>query len=277
MPDKEILLGHSPDSDDAFMFYGLTSGKVPSEGYVIKHLLSDIETLNQYATNGKLDLTAISLHAYAYVKSHYALMACGASMGMGYGPIIVATKPMTIEELERATIAVPGTMTTAFLVLRMVLGHFDYQVIPFDKILFQVAGGSVDAGLIIHEGQVNYGQMELLNVLDLGKWWSDQTGLPLPLGVNAVKRDLGPAVMKDLSRLVLRSIEYGMENPEEALDFAQDYARGLDRQQLETFVRMYVNQWTLRCGPEGTKAINELLYRAETERLIPPTLPVDFV
>jgi 1,4-dihydroxy-6-naphthoate synthase len=277
MANKEILLGHSPDPDDAFMFYGLTSGKVPSGQYQIKHLLTDIETLNEYATNGKLDVTAISVHAYAYVRSHYAMMSCGASMGYGYGPIIVSQRPMDLEDLKTCTIAVPGTMTTAFLVARMVIGEFDYQVVPFDKVMYQVAGGSTDAGIVIHEGQLNYQDMGLYRVADLGEWWTKETGLPLPLGVNAVRRTLGPAVMKELTVLVHRSIEYGLENSEEALDFAQEYARGLDRSEVEAFVRMYVNKWTRSCGPEGREAINQLLYRAEKALLIPPTLPVDFV
>ncbi len=277
MPDKEILLGHSPDPDDAFMFYGLTSGKVATGQYRFKHMMCDIETLNGYAKEAKLDVTAISVHAYAYVKSHYSLMHCGASMGSGYGPIIVTNEPMSRGDLSSCTIGIPGTLTTAFLVARMALGSFDYKVIPFDKILHQVAGGSVQAGLIIHEGQLSYEAMELIKVMDLGEWWQEETGLPLPLGVNVVKRELGPAVMKHLTTLVRRSIEYALENPEEALDYASEYARDLDREQLETFVRMYVNNLTVDCGHDGTKAINELLYRAETDRLIPPTLPVEFV
>lgn len=277
MVDKEILLGHSPDPDDAFMFYGLTSGKIPTGQYHIKHLLTDIETLNEYATNNKLDVTAISVHGYAYVKSHYAMMSCGASMGRGYGPIIVAQEPMDLEELQTCKLAIPGTMTTAFLVSRMAIGEFDYEVVPFDKVLYQVAGGSADAGVVIHEGQLTYADMGLCKIADLGQWWTDQTGLPLPLGVNVVKRSLGPACMKELTVLVSRSIEYGLENPEEALEYAQGYARGLDSAQTEKFVRMYVNELTRCCGTEGREAIYELLGRAEAARLIPPTLPIDFV
>jgi len=277
MAGKEILLGHSMDCDDAFMFYGLTSGRVPTGQYRIKHMLADIETLNEHATNGKLDVTAISLHAYAYVKSNYSLMPCGASMGVGYGPIIVANEPMDVSDLANSTIAVPGTMTTAFLIARMVIGGFDYETIPCEKILHHVAGGSVQAGLVIHEGQLNYDRMELHKVIDLGQWWHRQTGLPLPLGVNVVKRSLGQTVASDLTVLVRRSIEYGLENPDEAMDYAQTYAHGLDRDDLKRFTKMYVNEWTLDCGPEGVKAINELFYRAETDRLIPPTLPIEFV
>jgi len=277
MADKEILLGHSPDPDDAFMFYGLTSGKVPTGQYRIKHVLADIETLNERATNCRFDVTALSVHAYAYVKHHYAILSCGASMGMGYGPIVVASEPIDLAELAHGTIAIPGTMTTAFLVLRMVLGEFDYQVVPFDKIMYQVAGGSARAGLIIHEGQLSYQDLELHRVIDLGQWWTEQTGLPLPLGVNAVKRSLGPATSRELSVLIRRSIEYATENPSEALDYAQHYGHGLERAELEKFVRMYVNEWTVDCGPQGTRAIRHLLHRAESARLIPPTLPVDFV
>lgn len=277
MANKEILLGHSPDSDDAFMFYGLSSGKVPTGPYRIKHVLADIETLNEHATNGKLDVTAISLHAYAYVKSHYTIMPCGASMGMGYGPIIVANEPMDLPDLQNCTMAVPGTMTTAFLVARLLAGEFNYETVPFDKILHHVAGGSVQAGLVIHEGQLTFDQMDLVKVVDLGQWWQEETGSPLPLGVNAVKRSLGPAVAKELTILVRRSIEYAMDNPHEALEYAQKYAPDLDRDRLERFVKMYVNRLTVDAGPEGIKAIKELLHCAERQRLIPPTLPVEFV
>ena len=277
MVDKEILLGHSPDSDDAFMFYGLTTGKVQTGQYRITHMLSDIETLNQKATDCMLDVTAVSLHAYAYIKSHYSVMSCGASMGLGYGPIIIANEPMTLDELASRTIAVPGTMTTAFLAARMLLGVFDYKVVPFDKILHHVAGTPGSAGLLIHEGQLSYTDMGMHKIIDLGEWWQEETGLPLPLGVNVVKTSLGPKVMKDLTVLVRRSIEYAFENPEEAFDFAQDYAKDLDRQSLERFVRMYVNDYTLNCGQEGTKAINELFYRAQEQRLIPNTLPIELI
>jgi 1,4-dihydroxy-6-naphthoate synthase len=277
MADKEILLGHSPDADDAFMFFALTSGRVDTGPYQIREILADIQTLNQQARENRLDLTAISLHAYAYVRSHYALMSCGASMGLGYGPIIVAAEPLTRVDLVDATLAIPGTLTTAFLVARMALGQFDYETVEFDKIPYHVAGGSAKAGLIIHEGQVNYTEMGLHKVLDLGEWWKDETGLPLPLGVNVIRKSLGPAVIKDLTGMLRMSIEFAIENPSAALDFAQQYAPNLKRDDLERFVNMYVNKYTLNCGPEGITAINELLYRAERERLIPSTLPVEFV
>lgn len=277
MADKDILLGHSPDADDAFMFYGLTSGKVPTGQYRIRHILADIETLNERAIDGRFDLSALSVHAYAYVRSHYAMLSCGASMGFRYGPIVVASSPMGLDELANSTVAIPGTMTTAFLVLRMLIGEFNYQVVPFDKVLYQVAGGSAQAGLVIHEGQLDYERLNLHMVLDLGQWWTDQTGLPLPLGVNVVKRSLGRAMMRDLAALVRRSVEYGLENFSDAIDYAKDFAKDLGREEVEAFVRMYVNPWTTDLGREGQRAICQLLRRAEAARLIPPALPVDFI
>ncbi len=275
--NNQILLGHSPDADDAFMFYALARGKISSEPYEIKHILQDIQTLNERAMRSELDITAISIHAYAYVKSHYFLMTSGASMGIDYGPIVVAKTPMSIDDLPDKTIAIPGTMTTAFLLLRLVLGDFAYESVPFDRIMQEVASGVVDAGLIIHEGQINYTELGLHKVLDLGIWWHRETGLPLPLGGNALKRTLKPTVIADLSRILRESIQYGLDHFDEALDYAMQFARNMSREQVGDFVNMYVNQWTVDCGQDGRKAISELLGRAESRRLIPPTLPVDFV
>ncbi len=276
MSHNEILLGHSPDADDAFMFYALAQGKISTGPYTIKHILSDIQTLNERAMRSELDLTAVSIHAYAYVKSHYFLMTSGASMGLNYGPIIVSREPMTLDDLDDKTVAVPGTMTTAFLALRLAAGDVNYQVVPFDRIQLLVGTGSVDAGLIIHEGQMNYSELGLHKVADLGEWWYKETHLPLPLGGNAIKRALGPRVIEDLSKILRETIEYGLDHFDDALDYAMQFARKMSREHVEAFVRMYVNKWTVDCGPDGREAIHELLSRAEAQRLIPPILPVEF-
>jgi 1,4-dihydroxy-6-naphthoate synthase len=277
MANNEILLGHSPDADDAFMFYALANGKIPTRGYQIRHILQDIQTLNERAMRQELDITAISIHAYAYVKSNYCLMTCGASMGIDYGPIIVTRQPMTLEELSQKRIAIPGTMTTAFLVLRLLLGDFDYVSVPFDHILDQVSDGIVDAGLIIHEGQLSYPELGLHKIVDLGVWWRQETALPLPLGGNAIKRSLGKKTISDLSEILHESISYGLDHFDEAIDYAMSFSRHMSREQVGDFVNMYVNQWTLDYGPEGKQAIVELFSRAESKRLIPSALPVEFV
>ncbi|MFA5863257.1 MAG: MqnA/MqnD/SBP family protein [Phycisphaerae bacterium] len=277
MANKEILLGHSPDADDAFMFYALAREKISTGPYRIKHIMEDIQTLNERAIRNELDITAISIHAYAYVKSHYLLLTSGASMGLNYGPVVVSKTPMTIEDLSDKKIAIPGIMTTAFLVLRLAVGDFNYEAVPFDKILFQVGMGQADAGLIIHEGQMNYSELGFHKVVDLGEWWHEQTGLPLPLGGNAIKRSLGPNVIDDLAGIIRQSIQYGFDHFDEAVDYAMPFARKMSREHVEAFVRMYVNQWTLDCGQDGKQAIHELLARAETGRLIPHTLPVEFI
>lgn len=277
MANNEILLGHSPDADDAFMFYALAKDKIPTRGYQIRHILQDIQTLNERAMRQELDITAISIHAYAYVKSNYLLMTCGASMGIDYGPIVVTRNPMTLEELSQKTIAVPGTMTTAFLALRLLVGDFDYVTVPFDQILDQVADGKVDAGLIIHEGQLSYPELGLKKIVDLGIWWRQETALPLPLGGNIIKRSLGKKVIADLSEILHQSIAYGLDHFDEAVDYAMTFSRDMSREQVGDFVNMYVNQWTLDYGPEGKQAIVELFSRAESKRLIPSALPVEFV
>ncbi len=276
MAYNEILLGHSPDADDAFMFYALARDKISTGPYRFKHILADIQTLNERAMHNELDITAVSIHAYAYIKSHYLLMTSGASMGLNYGPILVARTPMTLEDLADKKIAVPGIMTTAFLVLRLAIGDFDYQAFPFDKITFEVGTGSVDAGLIIHETQMNYSELGLFKVADLGAWWFQETHLPLPLGGNVIKRTLGPKVIDDVSKILRDSIQYGFDHFEEALDYCLPFARKMSREHVEAFVRMYVNKWTIDCGTDGREAIFELLSRAEKQRLIPPTLPVEF-
>jgi len=276
VPDNKILLGHSPDADDAFMFYALARNKISSSPYEIRHVLADIQTLNERAIRSELDVTAISIHAYPYVKSHYLLMPCGASMGCDYGPLVVAREPMTLDDLADKTVAIPGTMTTAFLALRLAVDGFNYETVPFDKIPLYVAAGSADAGLIIHESQLSYAELGLCKVADLGSWWHDETGLPLPLGGNVIKRSLGPRAIADMVGILNRSIAYAFEHFDEAVDYAQTFARGITREQVEAFIRMYVNKYTLDCGHEGRQAIGELLGRAEARRLIPSTLPVEF-
>jgi 1,4-dihydroxy-6-naphthoate synthase len=277
MANNEILLGHSPDADDAFMFYALANGKVPTRGYQIRRILYDVQTLNERAMRQELDITAISIHAYAYVKSNYCMMTCGASMILDYGPVVVAREPMTLDELSQKKIAIPGTMTTAFLLLRMLLGDFDYITVPFDHILGQVVDGTVDAGILIHEDQLRYPDFKLHKIIDLGVWWRQETALPLPLIGIVIKRSLGKKTIMDLSEILRESISYGIDHFKEATDYAMTFARHMSREQVGDFINMYVNQWTLDYGEEGKKAIVELFSRAESRRLIPSALPVEFV
>lgn len=272
-----IEVGHSPDADDAFMFYGLTTGKLETGGLEFHHVLKDIETLNRWAMEGRLPVTALSLHAYAYVADKYALLPHGASMGYGYGPIVVSRRPLDADALKRETIAVPGTLTTAFLALRVCLGDFPHAVLPFDQILGAVAEGRYGAGVIIHEGQLTYGDHGLVKSLDLGTWWRDKTGLPLPLGVNAVRRDLGEARMKQIARLIQASIQYALVHRQEALNYALDFARGMDRASTDTFVGMYVNDLTLAYGQEGRKAVETLLEWGFEKEVLPRRVAPDFV
>ncbi|MGH7395304.1 MAG: MqnA/MqnD/SBP family protein, partial [Candidatus Methylomirabilales bacterium] len=239
MSARVIRLGHSPDPDDAFMFYGLASGKVDPGPYRFEHILKDIQTLNEWALQGHLEVTALSLHAYAYVTDRYALLPHGASIGDKYGPVVVAREARSQEALRETTIAVPGRLTTAFLALRVCLGEFPFVEMPFDQILPAVAEGRVGAGLLIHEGQLTYRQHGLACALDLGAWWHESTGLPLPLGANAVRRDLGEPAVRELSRLLKASIRYGLEHREEALTYALQFGRGLDRAATDRFVGMY--------------------------------------
>ena len=278
-----IRVGHSPDPDDAFMFHALANGKIDTFPYEFKHELVDIETLNRRALNGELELTAVSLHGYAYVADKYALCPCGASMGDGYGPMVVALESHPLERLREMTIAVPGTLTTAYLALRLCLGvDFSHVVVPFDQIFAAVekrgyGGQGVDAGLIIHEGQLTYGDRQLELLVDLGKWWLADTGLPLPLGANAVRKDLGPQVMRDVNRLLKQSIEYGLEHRAEALDYALQYGRDLDHRKADEFVGMYVNDWTIDFGPRGRKAVEVLLERGHQAKIIPQLVRPEFV
>jgi 1,4-dihydroxy-6-naphthoate synthase len=278
-----IGVGHSPDPDDAFMFYALARGKIPTGRYRFEHELLDIETLNRRAFSGDLELTALSVHAYGHLAERYVLCACGASMGERYGPMVVARKTAPPVDLGRATIAVPGTLTTAFLALRLCLRHdFAHVLVPFDRILDAVQAGGyqgqpVDAGLVIHEGQLTYARQDLELLVDLGQWWHAATGLPLPLGVNAVRRDLGPQVMAEVQRLLLASIEYGLSHRDEALGYALGFGRGLDRADADRFVGMYVNRWTLDLGPVGRRAVAELLARGHAAGAIPRLVVPEFV
>ncbi|MGA2034516.1 MAG: MqnA/MqnD/SBP family protein [Thermoguttaceae bacterium] len=284
MPDNPLLIrvGHSPDPDDAFMFYALAKGRIETGRYRFQHELVDIETLNRRAFSGELELTAVSLHAYAHLTDRYVLCTCGASMGDGYGPMVVARRKCSLADLARATIAVPGTLTTAFLALRMCLGpDFHYVVVPFDEILAAVATGHyrqqpIDAGLIIHEGQLTYAQQDLALVLDTGQWWLQSTGLPLPLGANAVRKDLGAEAIRDVQRLLRQSIEYGLAHRQEALAYALGFGRGLDTAKADQFVGMYVNHWTLDFGPRGREAVRQLLARGHAAGVIPHLVSPEF-
>jgi len=278
-----IRVGHSPDPDDAFMFYALAQEKIATGKYRFEHELVDIETLNRRAFSGQLELTALSLHAYAHLTDRYLLCACGASMGERYGPLLVTPSTCSLEQLAQSAIAVPGKLTTAYLVLRMCLGPgFREVLVPFDRILDAVDAGhylgqAVDAGLIIHEGQLTYAQQDLQLVLDLGQWWFDQTGLPLPLGANAVRKDLPQETIREVNRLLKESIRYGLEHRDEALSYALRFGRGLDRAQADRFVEMYVNQWTLDFGPRGRQAVAELLSRGHAAGVIPRLVVPEFV
>jgi 1,4-dihydroxy-6-naphthoate synthase len=274
--ERPIRLGHSPDPDDAFMFYALAEGLVPSPGFRFEHLLRDIETLNRWAMEGRLEVTAISVHAYARVAQTYQLLPHGASMGERYGPIVVAREPMDPAELPRRKVAVPGLLTSAYLELQLAVGRVEPVVVPFDQILDVVASGEADAGLVIHEGQLTYGRQGLELVIDLGEWWHELTGLPLPLGANAVRRDLGGETIGQLSRLLRDSIAFGLEHRPEALAHAARYGRGLDDALADRFVGMYVNERTLDYGDDGRAAVVELLRRGREAGLIETSPTVDF-
>lgn len=273
----EITVAHSPDSDDAFMFYALATGKLDTGDLTFTHTLADIETLNRKALEGIYDVTAVSIHGYAYIADRYALLSSGASMGQNYGPIVVAAHPMEPDELREKTIAIPGTLTTAYLVLRLYQPTVQYTVLPFDHILEAVAQGSVQAGLLIHEGQLTYRDRGLHKVLDLGEWWQEQTGLPLPLGGNAIRRDLGPDLMGRVARLVKASIQYALDHREEALTYAMGFARGMDAALTDRFVDMYVNRLTLDYGAQGKEAVARLLRMAYERELLPHPVDIEFV
>jgi 1,4-dihydroxy-6-naphthoate synthase len=279
----QIHVGHSPDPDDAFMFYALARDTIDTGKYEFSHELVDIETLNRRAFEADLELTALSLHAYAHLADKYAICACGASMGDKYGPMVVAREEVSLAELNDATIAIPGTLTTAYLALRMCMGvDFKYVVVPFDEILNVVEAGSfegaeVHAGLIIHEGQLTYASQDLKLVVDLGVWWDEETGLPLPLGCNGIRKDMGEETMLEVTALLKESIVHGLENRAPALDYALGYGRGLDRSMADEFVGMYVNDWTVDFGEKGREAVRLLLKRGFECGVIPELIEPEFV
>ena len=272
-----IRLGHSPDPDDAFMFWALSEGRVETRGLEFEHVLRDIQTLNEWARKGRLETTAISLHAYPFVQDRYVLLPHGASMGSGYGPVVVSRERLTRERLQGVEIAVPGRMTTAFLVLRLYLGEFRYREVPFDRILGEVVSGAAPAGLLIHEGQLTYGEAGLAKSADLGEWWLLETGLPLPLGVNVARRDLGEETLHELSEVLRESIEAGLANRRRAMAYAMQFGRGLDENLADRFVGMYVNDFTCDYGDEGRQAVRELLRRAEAIGAYEQPVRLDFV
>jgi 1,4-dihydroxy-6-naphthoate synthase len=274
----DISIAHSPDSDDAFMFYGLATNKVRVPGYRFNHTLCDIETLNRRAREEAFyDVTAISFHAYPYLQDKYALMGCGGSVGEGYGPMIVSLKPLTTDDLSKIKIAVPGTMTTAYLALKIFNPALETEVVPFDQIIPEILAGNYDAGLIIHEGQLTYSSNGLYKVLDLGVWWKEQTGLVLPLGGNAIRRSLGADSMKIVTKAVKDSIQHALDNREPALEYAMQFARDLDPRLANRFVSMYVNDRTLDYGPDGREAIKKLLDLGYERGIIPIAPQVEFI
>ena len=274
---RTITVAHSPDSDDAFMFYGLATNKLETEGLKFEHTLKDIQTLNEDAQKGVFDVTAISFHAYAYVSDKYALLPHGASIGDNYGPIVVSKEPRDASEIGSMKIAIPGEMTSAFLALRIYNPDFQYVVVPFDEIIEAVQKGDVDAGLLIHEGQLFYNQMGLNKVLDLGEWWHEKTGLPLPMGGNVIRRDLGPELMQRVSKYLHQSIVYSMDNREDALAYAMQFARDMQPELADRFVAMWVNDLTLDYGMRGREAVKRLLDEGHKAGIIPHKVKVDFV
>src|ERR1051326_1310561 len=274
---KDIHVAHSPDSDDAFMFYALATRKIDTDDLNYVHTLSDIETLNKKAMEGEYEVSAISFHAYAYMSDKYALLSCGASMGKNYGPIVISGKPMRPKSLANRVVAIPGPLTTAFLTLRLFEPEVQYSVVAFDKILDEVQKGNYDAGLLIHEGQLTYREMGLHKVIDLGQWWLKQTGLPLPLGGNVIKRDLGSKLMERISTDIRKSIQYGLDHREEAMSYAIQFSRGLDTNHVDRFIGMYVNELTLDYGSEGRQAVRKLFQEAYKKKIIPERVSLDFV
>jgi 1,4-dihydroxy-6-naphthoate synthase len=276
MEKREITLGHSPDPDDAFMFFALAAGKIDTEGLSFTHVIQDIETLNRRAMNNELDVTAVSIHAYAYVLDQYALLTSGASMGEAYGPLVISRTPLSTDELKSKTIAVPGLMTTAYLTLRLCLGDLKTVVVPFDQIMDAVERGDVDAGLLIHEGQLTYSARGFHKVIDLGEWWMNETGLPLPLGGNAIKKSLGSELIGKISTLLRESIQYGLENREAAVRHSMKYGRGMAENLTDKFVGMYVNDYTIDYGDRGREAVRRLLERAHEAGIIPRPVRLEF-
>jgi len=274
---REISIAHSPDSDDAFMFYGLATNKVRVPGLRFTHTLCDIETLNQKAREGVYDVTAISFHAYPYIQDLYALMSCGGSVGEGYGPMIVSPRAFTETEIKSKRIAVPGMLTTAYLALQLFAPGVETEVVPFDQIIPQVLEGKYEAGLIIHEGQLTYDKAGLHRIVDLGRWWQKMTGLPLPLGGNAIRRALGPELSLAVTGALRDSIQYALEHREEALSYAMQFARDLDASTADRFVGMYVNERTLDYGPEGREGVARLLDMGHKAGIIRHEAKVDWV
>ena len=276
---RNLRLGHSPDPDDAFMFYGLARGLVDGRGWRFEHVLQDIQTLNERALLGELEITAISIHAYPYVADKYVLTNCGSSMGDGYGPMVVGREPADVRSLQGKKIAIPGEMTSAFLALNLLLGkgNFTHEVVMFDKILDHVAQGKADAGLIIHEGQLTYQNHRLHCLMDLGIWWKEETNLPLPLGGNTIRRDLGRDNIREISAVLKESIEYSLNHRPQAVRYALDFARDMGYELADRFIGMYVNEWTLDYGDTGRQAVRELLRRGQQAGLIPDPGQIDFV
>jgi 1,4-dihydroxy-6-naphthoate synthase len=282
-PTETLTLGHSPDPDDAFMFYAIAKDKIDLRGYRFAHRLEDIQTLNDRAQRGELHISAISIHAYAYVSDKYALLPCGASMGDGYGPVVVRKRSTSNQEvdarelLRNETIAVPGKMTSAFLALQLFLGEFKFMVVPFDKIFDAVESGRADAGLIIHEGQLTYARSGFQKVLDLGEWWKRKTGLPLPLGGNVVRKDIPATVSRDISEIIRESIDYGLTHRDEAVAYSLAYARDMNTQLASKFIGMYVNEFTRDYGETGRAAIRKFLTDARDQGYIDVSIEVEFV
>jgi 1,4-dihydroxy-6-naphthoate synthase len=272
----EIRIAHSPDSDDAFMFYALAKDKLPTGKFHFSHTLQDIETLNRKALNGVYEITAISFHAYAYIADKYILLPSGASMGDQYGPMIVAREPWEQDQLKGKKIAIPGTMTTAYLAMKLFQPDFESVVIPFDQIMAAVEEKKVDAGLLIHEGQLTYAEHKLHKIVDLGEWWYDRTRLPLPLGGNVIRRDIGKDDIREISRLLRESIQYALDHRKEALEHAMQFARDLDTKTADRFVGMYVNERTLNYGEEGRRAVQTLFDHAFEAKLFPSRIMAEF-
>lgn len=274
-----VRIAHSPDSDDAFMFYALTQGVLDTDGLQIEHVLSDIESLNQAAFQGTYDVTALSIHGYAHLADRYALMPSGASMGDGYGPLVVAREEGSREGLAGRTVAIPGELTSAHLALRLWQPEVETAIVPFDRVLDVVRNGEYDAGVVIHEGQLTFGDEGLAAIVDLGAWWKADTGLPLPLGGNGIRRDLDPDLTRRMCRLLRQSIDYALDHRQEALDFALSYARGLedDRERSDQFVGMYVNEWTRDWGDAGRRAVQLFLDRGHEAGIVPRQVTADFL
>jgi 1,4-dihydroxy-6-naphthoate synthase len=277
LPIQNITVGHSPDPDDAFMFYALTHGKIDTGELRFQEVVEDIESLNRRALAGELDVTALSVHAFAYVMDKYAMMTCGGSFGDAVGPIVVAARPMEVGELADVRIAVPGTMTSAYLLLKLLLMNFKFEVIRFDRIMDAVKNGEADAGLLIHEGQIRYQELGLHKVVDLGQWWHADTSLPVPLGVNGVRRGLGKETGSRLVDLLRQSIRYAQQNRPEAVEYARGFGRGMSSSLTDRFVGMYVNPWTMEMGKEGREAVFRLLTRGYHAVLLPRPSGLEFI